>query len=116
MTISRIRNLPGILLLTGGLATAASAADLVHAKDGSGVYEQRPGAQFVCASGSQTEADDEVSAVHENISAGLIEEPGAPAGARGISFDVAMTWRYWHRTAGRPGTQGGTHGSTRRRV
>jgi hypothetical protein len=31
-------NFPGIFLLTGGLATAASAADLVHAREGTGVY------------------------------------------------------------------------------
>jgi hypothetical protein len=33
-----LRSLSGILLLTGSLAAAASAAELVHAKDGSGVY------------------------------------------------------------------------------
>jgi hypothetical protein len=37
MTITRVRNLLGIFLLTGGLASAA-AAELVHSKDGSGVY------------------------------------------------------------------------------
>ncbi len=38
MTIKRVGNYLGLILLTGGFATAASTAELVHAKDGSGVY------------------------------------------------------------------------------
>ena len=78
------RNLVGPFLLAGCLATAASAADLVHAKDGSGVYGYKDTPKLPWCGYLVHDADRPAP---RRINPGPALAPGAPPSDAIVLFD-----------------------------